>query len=149
MYCSGCGAQIQQGLNYCSRWGRRVAEDEAAFRSISKNPFALSAMTAGVGFLAFMFVVRMLSKAEFPATLYVPITAIYFTALFGICFMLMRYGTRAAVEKRQAVETTYEPTPLYVNPASAEQLTAGQPSEVGSVTDATTRTLDKVPIYRE
>lgn len=147
MFCSGCGTQIQSGLVYCSRCGRRVADDEANMRSFASNPIALTAVVAAVGFFAFALVLRMLTRSEFPPTLFVPITAIYFSALFGISFMLLRYGSKIAASTEQqsrSDDAAYESAPLYVNPATTGQLTEGRPSDIGSVTDATTRTLDKV-----
>jgi uncharacterized membrane protein YvbJ len=149
MYCSGCGTQIQPGLVFCSRCGRRAAGDETGAQAILSNPTAVTAITAGVGFVAFILVIRMLTRAEIPPNFLIPITAIYFAALFGISFMLLRYGSKSAEKKKGTVDVTYEPAPLYMNPASAEQLTEGRPSDIGSVTDATTRTLGKVPVDRQ
>jgi hypothetical protein len=150
MYCSGCGTQIQSGLIYCSRCGRRVAEDLAT-ASWSSNPLTLTACIAGVGFFAFMLVVRALTRSEIPAGLIVPISFLYFAALFGICFMVLRFGSKTktldVVEMPR--ETGDLDAPAYLRPAvNTAQLEEARDFGIGSVTDRTTRTLDEVTIER-
>ena len=125
-------------------------DDEAKTRSLASNPIALTAIVAGIGFFSFVLILRVLTRAEVPPTLFVPIAAIYFSSLFGICFTLLKYGSKTAgivVEQQpRPAEDRYEPAPLYMNPATTGQLNEGRPSDIGSVTDATTRTLDKVRV---
>ncbi len=125
-------------------------DDDAKMRSLASNPIALTAIVAGIGFFSFVLILRVLTRAEVPPTLLVPIAAIYFSSLFGICFTLLKYGSKTAgivVEQQpRPVEDRYEPAPLYMNPATTGQLNEGRPSDIGSVTDATTRTLDKVRV---
>lgn len=72
MFCAGCGTQIQSGLNYCSRCGRRVAEDSKSSRRT--NPLAVAGNTAGVGFVGFIFVIAILTKYGADRDLIGPIT---------------------------------------------------------------------------
>src|SRR5215203_5084276 len=94
MFCSGCGTQIQSGLNYCNRCGRRIADDATPARALS-NPTVIAGQTAGVGFIAFIFVLLVMSKNALAPDVYIPVTFFYFAALFGLCFMFLRQGTRA------------------------------------------------------
>ena len=150
MYCSGCGTQLQSGLIYCSRCGRRVAEDIAE-ASWSSNPLTLTAVIAGVGFFAFMLVVRALARSDVPPGLIVPISFLYFAALFGICFMVLRFGSK--LRNRGVVEIPSRETgeldaPAYLKPVTTAQLEEARSFGIGSVTDHTTRTLDEVKIER-
>lgn len=149
MYCSGCGRQLQTGLNYCSGCGRRVAEDAAA-GAWTSNPMAITACIAGVGFFAFMFVIRALTRSDLPPNLFVPISFVYFAALFGICFMVLRYGRAAkSVAAADHARVTGElDAPAYLSPMTTAQLEEARDLGIGSVTDATTRTLDEVTIER-
>lgn len=150
MYCSGCGTQLQSGLIYCSRCGRRVAEDLASANSAA-NPMTMTAIIAGVGFFAFMLVIRALTRSDLSPNLFVPISFIYFGALFGICFMVLRYGSKARKsETSQFVRETGDlEAPAYLQPAvNTAQLEEVRDFGIGSVTDATTRTLDEVTIER-
>ena len=91
MFCAGCGTQIQPGLNYCSRCGRRVAEEEKAGRSWT-NPLVIAGNTAFAGFVAYIFVLLILTRSGTAPNIFVPLTFFYFAALFGICFMVLHFG---------------------------------------------------------
>lgn len=151
MYCSGCGTQLNNGLIYCSRCGRRVAEDLAA-ASWASNPMAITAIIAGAGFFVFVLVIRILTRSDLPPNLFVPISGFYFAALFGICFMVLRYGSRVRDEAATAErvrETGELEVPSYLRPAvNTAQLEEARDFGIRSVTDATTRTLDEVTIER-
>lgn len=146
MYCEGCGTQIQSGLNYCSRCGRRVAEDSKWSKHYRTNPLVVVGQTAGVGFFGFIFILLILAKSGVMPNLFVPITFFYFAALFGICFMILSYGR--SLTKTDAPEQSLDkPTePAYLRPVTTAQLEEAREFGVGSVTDATTRTLSKVPV---
>lgn len=113
---------------------------------------AITACIAGVGFFTFMLVVRALTRSDVGSGLIMPISFLYFAALFGICFMVLRYGTNAKRPANiEAVRETGElEAPAYLRPAvSTAQLEEARDFGVGSVTDATTRTLDEVTIERK
>lgn len=152
MYCSGCGTQLQSGLVYCSRCGRRVAEDLAsASASWAANPMTLTAIIAGVGFFMFMLVIRTLTRSDLPPGLFVPISFFYFASLFGICFMVLRFGSKALKEPKaeKAFDTDELAPPAYLSPVTTAQLEEARSFGIGSVTDRTTRTLDEVTIERK
>lgn len=144
MFCAGCGTQIQSGLNYCSRCGRRVAED--AKTGIGHNPRLIAAYTSGVGFICYILVVRMLSKGGLPPDMFLPITFFYFAALFGICFMILRQP-KTAVDMSTRSDSLPNEQQAYLHPVTTAQLDEGF-REPASVTDHTTRTLDKVPLRK-
>jgi hypothetical protein len=146
MFCSGCGTQIQSGLNYCSRCGRRAAEDSNSSKQHRTNPLVIVGQTAGVGFFGFIFVLLILSKSGVMPNLFLPITFFYFAALFGICFMVLRYGS--SLKKTEAPDTSQTNTtePAYLSPVTTARLEEAREFGPGSVTDATTRTLSEVPI---
>lgn len=141
MYCAGCGTEIQPGLNYCSRCGRRVVEEVRP----AASPLTIVGQTAGVGFFGFIFILLILTKSGAMPNLFVPITFFYFAALFGICFMILSYGTANSVTETSEpkIEPSNEPT--YLRPVTTAQLQEGF-DVLASVTDHTTRTLDKIPL---
>ena len=149
MYCAGCGSQIQSGLNYCSRCGRRVADDASPGKPHRMNPLVIVGNTAGVGFVAYIFVLLVLIKNGGMPNLFVPITFFYFAALFGICFMVLRYSSstpESDTPNKSAADTSSQP---YLRPVITAQLEEGREMGIGSVTDATTRTLDEMKIERK
>ena len=149
MFCAGCGSQIQTGLNYCSRCGRRVADDSQLAKASRINPLTIVGQTAGVGFVAFIFILIVLAKYGTMTNVFVPITFFYFAALFGICFMILRHGSTSGKVEPTASRVEDGPSaPAYLRPVTTAQLHEARDMGVGSVTDATTRTLDEVKIER-
>lgn len=148
MFCSGCGRQLQSGLIYCSGCGRRVAE-EAAAGAWTSNPMAVTACIAGVGFFAFMFVIRALTRSDLPPNLFVPIAFVYFAALFGICFLVLRYGrtAKSTWPEEKVRETGELDAPAYLSPMTTAQLEEARDLGIGSVTDGTTRTLEEIKLH--
>ncbi len=149
MYCSGCGSQLLMGLNYCSRCGRRVADDQQAGSGFAPTPPVIAAITAGVGFFCYMLVLRVLTRSGVPPNQFIPISFVYFTALFGICFMILRHGSAAlkteAPRTEQSEQVAAEPS--FIGPTNTAQLR--EPSDLpASVTEHTTRTLEKTPVRR-
>ena len=148
MYCAGCGTQIQSGLNYCSRCGRRVSEVDTDSAAIAKGMVSSLGYIGGFGFFGYVFVALVLVKNGVPPNYLVPITFFYFAALFGICYLILRQaqpfkrtdGLPHELERDQ---------PSYLRPAATAQLRETHDNAVGSITDHTTRTLDQVPIERK
>jgi len=148
MYCSGCGSQIQAGLNYCNRCGRRAADDKGGLNLNSINPTVIAAFMVGIGFIAFIFVMLALVKNGVTGSDLVGITAFYFAGLFGISFVLLRQMRLYANEVKTNIksEATADHR-VYLSPVNTAQLP--EPNErPASVTEHTTRTLDQVTIDR-
>ncbi len=96
-----------------------------------------------------MLVIRALSKAGVPPNQFIPISFVYFASLFGICFMILRYGAASLKkqDERLDVPAAERSERSYIGPANTAQL--AEPSEMpASVTEHTTRTLDEIPIER-
>jgi len=80
MFCEGCGTQIQSGLNYCSRCGRRVADDS---NDNTMSSTMIAAYAAGVGFVSYIFVILVMSKTGVLPDLLLKKTFVYFPRLVG------------------------------------------------------------------
>jgi hypothetical protein len=130
--------QITDGLNYCSRCGRRVVEEASA--SHQRGPLAVAGILAGIGFVAYIFVLLILTRSGIEPRSYVPITFFYFAALFGLCFMFLRQSSPGPRSRGVFQETTAQPE--YLKPATTAQLEEAREFGVHSVTDHTTRTLE-------
>jgi hypothetical protein len=147
MFCAGCGTQIQSGLNYCSRCGRRVAESENA-ETFAKTLASSLGYIGGFGFLGYIFVALVFVKNGVPPTYLVPITFFYFASLFGICYLILRQTElfRRRDTRRDDVQIRND-QPSYLKPVTTAQLREGF-DEPASVTDHTTRTLEEVPMRK-
>jgi hypothetical protein len=102
------------------------------------------------GFFFFMFIVAIFAKYGMAPNQLIPIGLIYFAALFGICVTILRQiGILAGVEREREISPTVdESEPTYLKPVSTAQLKEPTDMGIGSVTEQTTRTLDKVPVER-
>ncbi|MBK9153382.1 MAG: hypothetical protein IPM25_04075 [Chloracidobacterium sp.] len=147
MYCSGCGTSIQHNLIYCSRCGRRVAEDSAQ----NYSPAVIAAYTAGTGFMAFIFVLLIVAKTGGSSDLLLKVSAIYFAALIGISYLILRHGSQGSKMSRlEGAESGPGPHAAdQLRPVITSQLEEGRDRGIGSVTEVTTRTLDEVLIERK
>ena len=150
MYCSGCGTKLQSELIYCSRCGRRVAEDSEK-SSIAESLSSSLGYVGGFGFLSFIFVIIALVKNGVVGNQLVMIAFFYFAALFAICFLILRQtelfskGGRA----RRSAELPAEENSQYSAPApTTSRLKELNEPGIGSVIDETTRTLDEARVER-
>lgn len=151
MYCSGCGTQIQKGLNFCNRCGKRVSDGLPAPRGISPDVAKAVGYIGGFGFFAYIFVVFVFLRAGAPANQLIPISFFFFGALFGICAMLLHYdkGNVGNSEESQEKRTYKEEAPYYIEPASTGRLVEPSDPGIASVTEHTTRTLDEIKLERD
>ena len=146
MYCSGCGSQIQTGLNYCNWCGKRVNDGEAV-ASIAQTMASSLGYIGGFGFLGYIFVALILVKNGVPPNYLVPITFFYFAALFGICYLILQQTQPFRRNPGPRIDDEVRDTPSYLRPVTTAQLPEGYDSPA-SVTEHTTRTLDELPNRR-
>ena len=146
MYCSGCGIPIQDDLNYCNRCGSKVPKSDTT--SIAEILSQSVAYVGGFGLLGFIFVLLVMVKKGVEMNALIPISFFYLAALFGICFLLIRQAavfTGKSTSTKPAEKDASQPT--YLRPVTTAQL-EGPDYEPISVTEQTTRTLDKVLVER-
>ena len=62
MFRSGCGTQIQTGLNYCNRCGSRAPRSDSETNSIAVNLSQSMGYIGGFGMFGFLFVILILVK---------------------------------------------------------------------------------------
>lgn len=152
MYCWSCGKDVKENLNYCSNCGARVEKVKQGDHSSWMNNPATSVGYLGIfGLGGFIFLVLALLKRNVDPGAVFTISALYLVALFGICFMILRFGSK--VSEKPANKNQVE-TPDYFAPKSfrsgiTNQLAAPQNEPIPSVTENTTRTLDEVLIERK
>lgn len=148
MFCSACGTQIQDGLNYCSRCGKRIAETDSETASIAESLSSSLGYVGGGGFIAYAFVILILVKNGVPSNVIVPITLVYFAALFGICFLILRQTHLFSTRGRSRPEDVRDGKAPFLRPVTTARLREARDAGVASVTEHTTRTLDEVPVER-
>lgn len=143
MYCSGCGTEINAGLNYCNRCGSPVTGAEKS--TVAENLSQAMGYIGGFGFFGFIFVIFLLVRAGIAPGLIIAVSALYLGALIAVCYMVLQQTSPfTSKRKRPAVGAVDIPEPAYLRPITTAQLPE-QMERPASVTENTTRTLDEVP----
>lgn len=152
MYCWSCGKEVKENLNYCSGCGARVEKDESEDYSSSwmNNPSTSVGYLGIFGLGGFIFLVIQLLKRELDPSFVFALCALYLAALFGICFMILRQTSNRP--EKPANKDYAEPD--YVKPKTfrskiTNQLESPSSEPIPSVTENTTRTLDKILVKRK
>lgn len=141
MYCTGCGTELNSDLNYCNRCGSRVAKGTSG---VAENLSQAVSYVGGFGLLGFIFAIAVMAKRDVPVMALVAISFFYLSALSIICWLMIRQ-VAALTNKRSGGDRPEEQNApqSYLRPLTTAQLP--EPTEQpASVTEHTTRTLDKV-----
>ena len=147
MYCSTCGSQISDKLNYCKNCGAKIAkdgEDETPKSMMSNLLTALTLVVLG-GFGILVGLVAVLLQNGFEQKGIAIIAVFYLAALTGICFMLLGQLPKlvdAKLKLKQDAPESYQPPQIFAqNVAQLEQYR--EPAV--SITEHTTRNFEKAP----
>src|SRR5688572_20694983 len=122
MYCSGCGTELESGLNYCNRCGNRVAKGESL--SVAENLSQSISYIAGFGLLGFVFGVYMTVRAGVAAGPLMFVSFLYLATLFGICYLILRQTAPFAAKRRDVNDRAQQPadSPGYIKSVTTAQL---------------------------
>ena len=148
MYCPSCGKTVNGGLRFCNSCGERIGRDDDGgtpsemLNTILRTLFLI--VFVGLGILVGLVAVLLEHDARISDV--AGLALVYLLVLFGICFTLIRQIPKLIDAKLSAWKKGLDLVP-------AQQLaapTTGQLEEyrepVMSVTDHTTKTLDKIPL---
>lgn len=154
MYCENCGKHIDDSLNFCKSCGTQIKKQKDESKSILNSLVSalIAIVVVGLGILVALTAV-LLDKSPNVEPVFVFAVA-YLCILFGISFMLTRQISKVIDKKldldskpsRTPFKTRDEEPLVQLPPSNTNPLQEfRQPS---SVTESTTRTLDKVPVER-
>ena len=150
MYCSTCGHQVADHLNYCNSCGARIEKNPLVVSNASSPYLAKAlAVTVLMGFAGFIAVLKIVldSRLDVPGMVFICLG--YLTALTLIAAMIIGHmwktsgDIRIHSKKHAASEDEYHPPRSFRGP-NTNQLPEPMNGPIGSVTDSTTRTLDDV-----
>jgi hypothetical protein len=152
MYCPTCGSLIDEKLNYCNRCGNRVAKDELAIRneatiSVIKTLSVAAGVSGVVGLGGLIGLIAILIGNHVIPELVAILTVLFAVTVFGICFMLTRQISRLTGNLISTKENSKQkPLPEQLNAPVTGQIESPRESFIGSVTENTTRMLDKTKV---
>lgn len=153
MFCPNCGTTVNKKLKYCNSCGERLSKSAEIDKDGMPGKMLDNILTTvflvvmfGLGILVGLVAVLLGSNVEPKFVVFIAVA--YLAAVFGICYTLLSQVPKLidarlktdefAEESRQAARLT---------PLTTAQLEEYR-EPVMSVTDRTTKTLDKVPLER-
>lgn len=154
MYCENCGKHIDDSLNFCKSCGAQIKKQKDESKSILNSLISalIAVAVVGLGILVALTAV-FLDRSPNVEPVFI-FAVIYLGVLFGICFMITRQISKV-IDRKLNIES--KPSRSTFNTREEEPMVQLPPSitnpleefrQPHSVTDSTTRTLDKVPIER-
>jgi hypothetical protein len=149
MYCPNCGNSVPNDLKYCNGCGKRLGLADDKYGSPAKMlNEVLTALFLIVmfGFGILIGLVAVLLGNRVNNDVVVIIACVYLMSIFGICFTLARQVPKLIDARLKKDERPVE----YAAPQQLTARTTAQLEEfrepVMSVTEHTTRVLDKIPV---
>ncbi|CAN5526233.1 hypothetical protein BH10ACI1_BH10ACI1_12890 [soil metagenome] len=149
MYCAGCGSPINAELNYCKSCGMRLSIEEKT--EYSNRVLPLMIVTFGVvtvvGLGVLLALIALLLDRGATEKIFGIIIVFYLASLTAIEYVLgsqisKLISANIGKEKRKVPEIV-QPAQLFA--PNTAQLSEHRES-IGSVTENTTRTFDKIPL---
>jgi hypothetical protein len=148
MYCSHCGTSVPNDLRFCKNCGGQlIADDDDKDGKPGKmldNVLTTLFLTVMFGFGILVGLIAVLLGNNVQTDAVIMIAIAYLGAIFGICFTLTRQIPKLIDAKLNQGQRTYAPPPAQLAQRTTAQLDEFR-EPVMSVTDHTTRILDKVP----
>ncbi len=152
MFCPNCGKTVDTSLKYCNGCGERLSKADEIDKDGEPGKMLDNILTTlgvvvlfGLGILIGLVAVLLGNNVD--PKFVVVISIGYLAAVFGICYTLLSQVPKLIDAKLKSKLELGE----YTQPRQLEALTTAQLSEhhePASVTEHTTRTLDKVPVER-
>ena len=150
MFCSICGKQINENLNFCNNCGARIdSSAEMQNNSYSLISTAIIGVLSIIELFGFVFLaVKLIEKNLDPSFIFM-LLALYVGAVLGIGFLVFKQTSNQRVGSRRKENSSENAAAKKLSSVSTAQLNPSFQSPIGSVTENTTRTLDEVLIERK
>ncbi|MGD9562017.1 MAG: zinc ribbon domain-containing protein [Pyrinomonadaceae bacterium] len=155
MFCPNCGKNVSAKLKYCSGCGERLSKAAEIDKDGLPGKMLDNILTTlflvvmfGLGILVGLVAVLLSNNVEPKFVVFVAVA--YLAAVFGICYTLLSQVPKLIDAKLKANDEYSRHVPVrneefvQLPPRSTNQLDEFR--EPASVTDGTTRTLDKIPV---
>ena len=151
MFCSTCGKQVNENLNFCNNCGARIDSktEEYQDRLYGLNSATIIGIIGMFGLFGFVFLaIKLLEKNLDPGFVFM-VLALYIAAVLGNCFLIFRHTSNQSLKSRKKDKSSEESAPNKLSVETPPQLAPSYQSPISSVTENTTRTLDEVLIERK
>lgn len=145
MHCSGCGTELEAGLNYCKRCGKRVKEEKSVVGQGLVNALGAIGVFGVIGFVIALYLM-LRSPTIAPVTIMM-VSVLYLATLFAILFLILRQ-TAQLTSGRLPNGGRRPDMPVYVESSATAQLSEATQEPI-SVSEHTTRDLAESPLIRK
>lgn len=154
MFCPNCGKNVNAKLKYCNDCGERLSKESEIDKDGQPGKMLDNILTTlflvvmfGLGILVGLVAVLLGNNVEPKFVMFIAIA--YLAAVFGICYTLLSQVPKLIDAKLKSRAESQESTEhRQLEPRTTAQLEEPRDFGIGSVTEHTTRTLDKVPVER-
>lgn len=149
MYCPSCGKSVNDKLKFCNSCGvqltREIEDKDGTPGKMLDNILTTLFLVVMFGLGILVGLVAVLLDKEVKSEVVVLIVIAYLAAIFGICFSLARQVPKLIDAKLKVLSSGAEIRTLQQLPSQTTAQLDEYREPAMSVTDHTTRTLDKVP----
>lgn len=157
MFCPKCGKSLEKGLKFCNGCGKRLGNEpedkDGTPGKMLDNVLTTIFLIVMFGLGILVGLVAVLLGNAVKTEVVAMISIVYLAAVFGICFALVRQVPKLIDAKLKMLGLQSSEGAVFSEPAQLRPVTTSQLEEfrqpIGSVTDSTTRTLEKVPLARD
>ena len=148
MYCSTCGNSVKENLNYCNNCGAKIVKDGSPVRHSATPILSIAVGFFGIaGLFGFIMMLKILLESRLDQAAVLMILIAYLVTLFLLCSVIVgqiwKHSGEPKSNSNQSPED-YAP-PKQFRTVNTNQLEEAREPFIGSVTENTTRTFDKVP----
>lgn len=151
MFCPNCGKTVNKKLKYCNGCGERLSKADEIDKDGTPGKMLDNILTTlflvvmfGLGILVGLVAVLLGNNIEPRYVVFISVA--YLAAVFGICYTLLSQVPKL-IDARLKSESSDRETGFHqqLQPLTTAQLEEYREPAM-SVTDHTTKTLDKVPL---
>lgn len=149
MYCPNCGDSVNKNLKYCKACGERLSKAGEIDKDGMPGKMLDNVLTTiflivmfGLGILVGL--VAVLLGSDVKTEIVTVIVLAYLAAIFGVCFMLVKQVPKLIDARLKTLDPDNIREQERLSAMSSAQLSEYREPAM-SVTDRTTKTLDKVP----
>ncbi|MBC7898940.1 MAG: hypothetical protein H7070_02705 [Saprospiraceae bacterium] len=151
MYCSTCGNAVTTDLKYCKNCGDKLVKEvdkDGMPGKMLDNILTTLFLVVMFGLGILVGLVAVLLSRDVQTEVVVLITIAYLAAVFGICYTLLGQVPKLIDAKLNRRNDSPDFVPHVQLPAKVTGQLDGYHEPAMSVTEHTTRTLDKIPVER-
>lgn len=150
MFCANCGKSVNEIQNFCNGCGARIGKSEMTVYQPPPTPpspqlFVAAGLVGVTGIVGFFAVLKILLESRLDQFGVIVVLAAYLIAVFKLTSLMFEQFRRRRdqTDRRDSTIEDYEAPAALPRQANTNQLEAMRETFIPSITEETTRTLDR------